>query len=150
MSIRRVVLAWLALVVLMIANGMLRELALKPAYGPQAADIVSAIFGAMIMLAGTRIFFRPLVGRPIADLARVSGLFVGLTLAFEFSFGHYVDHKSLGGAVPELRHLGRAALARTARTPRADALSVGSLAGTAPRVRETLARGSAYTDRRAP
>ena len=58
------------------------------------ADVISAILGAAIVLAGTGYFFRPLAGHSAGELVRVSALFVALTVTFEFTFGHWVDRKS--------------------------------------------------------
>jgi hypothetical protein len=78
----------------MSANGIFRELVLRPAVGSVLADIISAMLGIAIIVAVTRWFLRPRVRQPIAHLVRVSALLVGLTVAFEFLFGHYVDRKS--------------------------------------------------------
>jgi len=94
MSLRRVFRVWLVLVVAMSANGILRELVLRPRVGPSSADVLSAVLGIAIILVGTRYFLRPLAGRPTKDLAITSVVLVALTVAFEFLFGHYVDHKS--------------------------------------------------------
>jgi hypothetical protein len=94
MTYRRLLGSWLGICVLMIVNGAMREMALVSMLGRFWADIVSAVLGAAIILGATRLLFRPLVGRSSAELLRVSAMFVGLTVAFEFSFGHYVDHKS--------------------------------------------------------
>ena len=94
MSIARQLGIWTAMVLVMIANGAFRELVLKPNVDAGVAEAISAVLGAFIVLIGTGIFFRPLVGRPVAELARVSALFVALTVTFEFTFGHWVDGKS--------------------------------------------------------
>src|SRR4051812_21809914 len=57
MSVRRVVVVWFALALVMSANGALRELVLRPQVGPPAADVVSAILGAIFILAATWFFF---------------------------------------------------------------------------------------------
>jgi hypothetical protein len=94
MSLTRILASWLAICVAMVINGGTRELALVPSMGRTSADIMSAVLGTAIILIATRFLFRPLAGRPTAELARVSAIFVVLTVAFEFSFGHWVDHKS--------------------------------------------------------
>lgn len=94
MSIARVLAVWLLLAIAMSANGIFRELVLRPGTGPVTADILSAILGIGIIVAITGWLLRPSVRQPIAHLVRVSVLLVGLTVAFEFLFGHYVDRKS--------------------------------------------------------
>jgi hypothetical protein len=94
MSVRRLVGVWCLLVIVMIANGIFRELVMRPRLGPAAADVASALLAAAVMLAGTWLFFRPLAHDSTAHLVRASALLVVLTVAFEFLFGHYVDGKS--------------------------------------------------------
>jgi nitrate reductase gamma subunit len=94
MSIACVLTVWLLLAVAMSANGIFRELALRPAVGAVTADILSAILGIAIITAITGWLLRARVRQPIRHLVRVSALLVGLTVAFEFLFGHYVDRKS--------------------------------------------------------
>jgi hypothetical protein len=94
MSVRRTLGAWILLAALMVANGALREVALVPWLGRAAADALSAATGIAIILAVTRAFLRPLAGLPTAHAGRVALTWVGLTVAFEFLFGHYVDRKS--------------------------------------------------------
>ena len=90
----RILGVWLLLAVLMSANGIFRELALKPALGATSADIVSAMLGIAIILGITWWLFRPLAGSATRDLVRASVLLVSLTVAFEFLVGHFVDGKS--------------------------------------------------------
>jgi hypothetical protein len=94
MSFARIVGAWLLLAIAMIANGAFRELLLKPSLGANNAELLSAILGIAIILIITRVALRRLAGASASALFRVSALLVGLTLAFEFLFGRYVDRKS--------------------------------------------------------
>lgn len=93
MSIRRVLGTWLLLAVTMSANGVFRELVLRPALGSRA-DILSAVLGVAIIVLITRWLLRASAPLPVASLAFVSALLVILTVAFEFLLGHYVDRKS--------------------------------------------------------
>jgi hypothetical protein len=93
-SLGRILGVWLLLAIVMIANGVFRELALVPALGAANAEIASAILGVAIILGITRWSLRRLAGAPTSELVRMSALLVGLTIAFEFLFGHYVDRKS--------------------------------------------------------
>jgi hypothetical protein len=94
MRFRRVVGVWLLLAVAMSANGVFRELILRPEIGATQADVVSAAMGALIILLATRYLFRPLSDRPLGELARVSIILVVLTVTFEFLVGRLVDGKS--------------------------------------------------------
>jgi len=49
-----------------------------------------------IILVVTRVAFRVPASSSAAQIALVTIAFVGLTVAFEFLFGHYVDGKSWG------------------------------------------------------
>ena len=93
MSTARILAIWLLLAVLMVLNGVMREIVLVPQIGGSAAA-VSAILGIAIILGATGLFFHPLAGAPTATLVRTSVLLVALTIVFEFVFGHWVDGKS--------------------------------------------------------
>jgi hypothetical protein len=96
MSLRRILGVWLLLAVLMTCNGILREAALVPWFGRTAADLLSPALGIGIILAATRPLLRPFAGLPSARPGRLALAWLGLTVAFEFLFGHYVDGKSWG------------------------------------------------------
>jgi hypothetical protein len=85
---------WLLLAIAMSANGAFRELVLRPGVGPGTAEVVSAVLGIVIIVGITGWLLRPTTRRPIARVVTVSALLVGLTIAFEFLFGHYVDGKT--------------------------------------------------------
>lgn len=93
MSLGRTLIAWIAILPLMVANGILRETALVPALGRRAADVASAALGIAIILVITWLFIRSADIRSIGALARTSIIWLVLTVAFEFIFGHYVDRK---------------------------------------------------------
>lgn len=90
---KRILGVWLLLAVLMSANGIFRELVLRDALGSETAEYVSIALGLIIILAVTRLLFRPLVGLSTGQLIGIGALYVVMTVAFEFLIGHYVDHK---------------------------------------------------------
>lgn len=94
MSIYRVLGTWFLLAILMSGNGIFRELVLRRLVESQTADVVSAMLGVAIIVLITRWLLRTGAPLPVSRLAGVSALLVGLTVAFEFLFGHYVDGKS--------------------------------------------------------
>jgi hypothetical protein len=94
MSLGRTLLAWLILLPLMIGNGIARESVLVPAVGRGGADVTSAALGIAIILLVTRPFLRRAPDASTAGLARISAIWLVLTVTFEFVFGHYVDGKS--------------------------------------------------------
>ena len=94
MSLPRLLAAWLALAVLMSANGVARELLLRPRVGSPGTDVLSAVIGTALILLVTAAAFRPFPAATTAELLAASALLVGLTVAFEFGIGRWVDHKS--------------------------------------------------------
>ena len=94
MSLARTLGVWLLILPLMVANGIFRETVLAPSLGRSAADVASAAIGIAIILLVTMPFLRRARDRSTAALARVSVIWLVLTVAFEFLFGHYVDRKS--------------------------------------------------------
>lgn len=98
-SIARLGAFWLLLAVVMSANGIFRELALVPLVGRTRAGIISATLGIAIILTVTRFAYRSRTGELPMQPIQVSPLgvslsWLGMTVAFEELFGHYVDGKS--------------------------------------------------------
>ena len=94
MLLLRSLLAWLVILGLAIANGILREEILIPALGKPGGLILSGVLLSMLIVLVAYVLVRY-----SRDLAASKGLQIGvlwlsLTLAFEFSFGRYVQHKS--------------------------------------------------------
>ena len=94
MTFLRLLRAWAIILPFMIANGIFRELVLKRAVNDATADVLSALIGVAIIVVSTRVLLHPLAGKSVPDLVRASVTLVVLTVLFEFTFGHYVDHKS--------------------------------------------------------
>jgi branched-subunit amino acid ABC-type transport system permease component len=94
MSNLKLLVAWLAILPFMIANGIFRELVVKQAVADRAAEAISVALGIVIMLLLTRFLLRPLSGKATSQLVRASIVLVALTVTFEFLFGHYVDGRS--------------------------------------------------------
>jgi hypothetical protein len=81
---------WLAIVVCMIVNGIVREGVVAPRVGAGAADVLSAASGIAIILLVTRPFVRSLGAASAAVRIRVAVAWLALSVAFEFLFGHFV------------------------------------------------------------
>ncbi len=97
MSLTRILVTWLAMAVVMSANGIFRELVLERHLSPSAAGWVSLALGLAWILLVTRIGFRGIpVNYPVASLLLVGAFLVALTVAFEFAVGIFVDKKSVG------------------------------------------------------
>ena len=85
---------WLAVLVLAILNGALRERALIPTFGSFAGLVASGIILCACILVVTFVA-APWYGRLASRQWFLIGLFwLLLTLVFEFSFGRFVQHKT--------------------------------------------------------
>lgn len=80
---------WLILMVIGILNGAFRILVLQPKLGPYPAHLASSLLLAILILAATFIFVRRSVYSK-GELLLIGAIWLGLTILFEFGFGHYV------------------------------------------------------------
>lgn len=91
--ILRGVLAWCVLMVTAILNGTFRVKLLNPRLGEPAGHIISSLMLSLLILLLAWALV-PWVGpRSSGEAVTVGGLWLLLTLAFEFGFGHLVAHK---------------------------------------------------------
>jgi hypothetical protein len=81
---------WLVLLVAMVANGLLRVVVLQPRLGEVLARQLATAIGVAIVLIAAGAFVRRRPHAGSAELLGVGVLWLLLTLAFEFLFGHYV------------------------------------------------------------
>lgn len=86
----RALLAWLALLVLAIANGAFREAVFTPRVGSGAAHVLSTLTLCALILLLTWTTIGWVHPRSARDAWLVGGLWVGLVVAFEFLAGHYL------------------------------------------------------------
>ena len=86
----RYVLAWFPMVVIAIFNGILREKTYGKSLGEARAHQFSTVTG--ILLLGSYIWWltRLLGFESLTQAAIVGCIWLGLTVAFEFLFGHFV------------------------------------------------------------
>jgi hypothetical protein len=90
----KVVLIWLVIALLAIANGGLRDLTFTPLIGRNLALPLSGLSLSIIVLVVTY-FGLGFFGKLTEKICWLIGLqWVLMTLAFEFLFGHYVAGKS--------------------------------------------------------
>jgi hypothetical protein len=83
--------AWLVLTVLAILNGVLRDATYGNALGEYAGHVLSSLIFVAVVLAVTYVFLRLVrLDYGLGDLLVVGGMWVVMTVAFEFLFGHYV------------------------------------------------------------
>jgi hypothetical protein len=84
---------WVMLMLAMVANGVARLWLLVPLLGERNAELASAAIGIGLILLITRPFIRSL-GVAEQRLGGIALLWVGMTVAFEFGFGHWVAGSS--------------------------------------------------------
>jgi hypothetical protein len=93
-TLRRWLVAWIGGSALGIANGIIRELAYRDHVGEATADQISTAS----LIALLALYFWTLERRwPIPttrSALAIGGVWVVLTVLFEFGFGHYIDGKS--------------------------------------------------------
>jgi hypothetical protein len=90
------VLAWLVILALAIANGILREEVLVPSLGKHGGLALSGVLLCLLVALVAYGLVRLSPGLTVAQGVRIGMLWLGLTLVFEFAFGRYVQRKSRG------------------------------------------------------
>ena len=89
----KAVIAWLLILSLAIANGALRETVLIPSFGKAAGLVLSGVLLCLVILLVAYGFVRFLRVVSVSQGLIIGFFWVLLTLAFEFGFGRYVQHK---------------------------------------------------------
>jgi hypothetical protein len=92
----RSLLTWLVLLAAMMVNGTLRVLVLQPRLGEDLARQAACVSGIVVILALTALLLPRLGEIGPRGFLEVGAVWLVLTVAFEFLFGHYV-----GGATWE-------------------------------------------------
>ena len=90
----KALLTWLIMAVFMVLNGTVRELVYAPQLGAYAGHVISTILGIVIIWSVTWLFLKRQPALSGNVLWRIGALWLGLTVAFEFPFGHFVDGAS--------------------------------------------------------
>lgn len=78
------------MVVLAVLNATLRELLIAPRVGDYTAHVVSTLTLLVALAVLVAFYFARTPGYAPVELVAVGVLWAGLTVAFEFGFGHYV------------------------------------------------------------
>ena len=94
MFIVRAFLLWCAIIPFAIANGALRDAVLAPRLGAFAARLCSGVILSALIFAWTLLTIGWLGAQPIGIYGAVGLGWLGLTVAFEFSFGRCVLKRS--------------------------------------------------------
>jgi hypothetical protein len=84
------VAVWVAMAILMMANGALRERLLTPRWGELQAHQLSSLSGSVIVLAVCFLALPRLAATSTALQLQLGLGWLLLTIVFEFGFGHWV------------------------------------------------------------
>lgn len=87
-------LAWLALFVVMFANGAVRVAVLQPHLGEDRARQIASLTGLALVLLLSRLFVRFAPEASMSQLWQVGLAWLAAAMAFEFLFGHFVSGMS--------------------------------------------------------
>lgn len=85
---------WVGMVGVALANAALRELVLTPNLGPARAHVASTATLVVVLGAVAFLYFGVAPAHTRGQLLAVGLLWAGLTVAFEFGFGHFVAGES--------------------------------------------------------
>ncbi len=89
--IGKALLFWLLLAVIGVLNGIVRQMGYGPYMSEEAAHVVSCVTALILIFAAVRVYVgwerRRLTRRSAAGIGM---MWVGLTILFEFGFGHWV------------------------------------------------------------
>ena len=86
----RALVVWFAILTGAFVNGAIREAWLIPRFGPTVGHIVSTLMLSAIVVLVAAAFIDWIAPASLGDALLVGGLWVALTLAFEFLAGHYL------------------------------------------------------------
>jgi hypothetical protein len=92
--LRRAIVVWLLVMAVEFVHGTLRWIFLRPRVGNFRSGQIGVFTGALLILLIVYICDPWLRARDNGERLQAGVLWVGLTLAFEFPFGHYVMHRS--------------------------------------------------------
>jgi hypothetical protein len=82
---------WLVFLVLAIINGGARNSLYAPKVGEHKGHIISSLIAICYTLAGTYLFVNATAAIVTqTDLLLIGGLWLAITIVFEFGFGHYI------------------------------------------------------------
>lgn len=90
----RALAAWFLLIAIEMVHGIARAMFLVPVVGDFRSRQIGVFTGTLLIL-GVAYLLAPWLRPPDAGATfRIGALWLGLTLAFEFGFGHYVFGRS--------------------------------------------------------
>ena len=92
--LKRTLLVWLVLIVVEFLHGFLRTIFLVPVVGDFRSRQIGVFSGSVLIFIVVYLFIHWLDASNTKALLQVGVLWVMLTVAFEFSFGHFVFGRS--------------------------------------------------------
>jgi hypothetical protein len=87
MRIGKILGVWGVLAGLMFWNGFMRIAVLQPVFGPEAGEMMSGFIGVIIIFGASRPFLVEEPEQPVSRVARISALWVMLTIILEAVLG---------------------------------------------------------------
>ena len=93
MPLFKLLVAWLVILAMAVANGALREIVLIPVLGKTTGLVLSGALLSLLVALVSFAYVRLSHGITILQGLLVGVFWLCLTLVFEFSFGRYVQHK---------------------------------------------------------
>jgi hypothetical protein len=91
---KRALFVWFVIIAVEFVHGALRAIFLVPLVGDFRARQIGVFSGSIFILIVAWLFIRWLDAPNTKSLLHVGFLWLVLTLGFEFSFGHFVFHRS--------------------------------------------------------
>ena len=88
--ILRALSVWIALIVLAIANGSVRQFLLLPSVGPYAGHLISSVTLSLLILLVAWLSIRWIGPATVQQAWLIGVLWLSATVAFEFLAGHYL------------------------------------------------------------
>src|ERR1700693_6258333 len=88
--LRRAAAIWVVILIVAIANGVLREFLIAPRWGAFAAHIVSTLILCAAIFIVALLSIRWMAPRGRGGAILIGVIWFALTLAFEFLAGHYL------------------------------------------------------------
>ncbi|HZN67013.1 MAG TPA: hypothetical protein VFB66_17105 [Tepidisphaeraceae bacterium] len=90
MPLVKTIAVWVVLVVVAVVNGIFRQFVLNRYLGERTAHQTSSVLGSLLILLVTSAFIPAFGVTTTGRLLAIGLLWLALTVAFEFLFGHYV------------------------------------------------------------
>ena len=90
MMLPRAIAVWVLLLAVAVANGTAREFFLVPRLGAQAGHVLSTVILCVAILVIALITIRWMAPRGRRAALSIGGVWLALTLVFEFLAGHYL------------------------------------------------------------